>query len=364
MRYDNESLHFWNDDQIFAARVKLELDWLDAMEGMRIVGSPPTISDGELTELLNEARAIEVTTRHDVASMVEAMELWLEKVGYQHSRFVHFGLTSSDIVDTILSNCYKRSFEVVGWHFRQLMGLLERIPQETKLSKVVARTHGVPAGELYFGMRIAGWYQELGDCFRGINSLKFYGKMSGPYGLANGFKDQKVCEQIVLGRFGLDSHDGSTQVIPRHVYANYHFQMAQLARVLGRIATSIRVAITAGDLYHEPVQGEIGSSSMPHKVNPWKLERIAGIARVLDSHLMAAMANIDLWLERDISHSVVERLNPKTGFELLIRAICDLMSEIPRLRASERSSFPDSYHRLNQAILGGLSRAEAHKQLR
>ncbi len=364
MRYTNESVEsIWSERCVFVARIKTELKWLTALSDVRMADDRvPSLNDLCVESLLETSRELEKKHGHDIASMVIALERELRRVGYKSYNMVHFGLTSSDVVDTTLSTLYRDSFDFISHRLRKL------ISSSIEDNIIVpARTHGADTG-----IRISLWTRfgrimdELVEEKKAIDSLKFYGKMSGPVGLADGFNDHKTCEVAALSRLGLEAHPGSTQVIPRQVYAEYHFRMAVVGKVLSRLANCIRLSLIAGEISFKKNDSEIGSSSMPHKVNPWRLERVIGMSRMLDSHVMVALDNIDLWLERDISHSCSERSNPRDGFNLLARMITDLKDELVRICGVESKlegfeGSRSSYHDLNRMILhSGKSREECH----
>jgi adenylosuccinate lyase len=364
MRYSNEIVDaIWSESAIARSRIVIEERWLKSLADLRIVSTPPSI---DRVGVAARSKEIEKTTNHDVVSMVMALEEHLIDVGYRDHNMVHFGLTSSDICDTALSISYNQSFSFLMW---ELDRLIREMCSVTLDGSVVARTHGADTGiRVPIAVRMSKMASELSDIDSAIRNLKFYGKLSGPIGLSDAFDMHRTCEQVTLSALCLESHPASTQIIPRHVYADYHMKLAMLGKVLSRVASSIRLAILAGDLSIARVPGEIGSSAMPHKVNPWQLERVAGMSRILDSHAMSALANIDLWLERDISHSCVERVNPPLSFTLLSVMINDIIGYIPRLQVIDKPPASDPYKTLNELVLrhrgwfgNGKTRAECHK---
>jgi adenylosuccinate lyase len=361
MRYSNEVIgRIWSEEAITTSRINIEQRWLASLASVNMVAEPPTINTGYV---LMRSIEIERTTNHDVASMIIAIEEDLIRQGYSNHSMVHFGLTSSDICDTALSLAYKQSFTFLEHELRKLI----RTMSLGKEDLVTARTHGADTGlRIPISTRMTKMALELSDVLEGITSLKFYGKLSGPIGQSDAFDMHRTCEAYVLSDLCLDTHWATTQVIPRHVYADYQVKLAILGKILSRIANSIRLAVLAGDIILPKVKNEVGSSSMPHKVNPWQLERVVGMSRMLDSHAMAALSNIDLWLERDISHSCVERDNPQQSFNYLLLMMKDITSYVNRISVVNKPLPPfDPYHAANKRVLENpaKTREECHREV-
>jgi adenylosuccinate lyase len=361
MRYSNEHIdNIWSESAIASSRVAIEWTWLESLWHLGLIEEPPAEKTTFQT-IVARAAEIERKTNHDVASLVIAMEEHLIGLGYKDHRMVHFGLTSSDICDTSLSIAYRESFEFLKFELRKLIRGLAMPKGET-----IARTHGADTGlRLPLSLRLSRMAHELDDVIEGISRLSFYGKLSGPIGRCDAFGLHSSCESVALSALSLSTHPASTQVVPRHVYADYHMKLAILGKILSRIANSIRLSLLAGDISLSKVIGEIGSSSMPHKVNPWQLERVSGLSRMLDSHAMAALSNIDLWLERDISHSCVERVNPPASFNYLILMSNDILGYVKRITTVEKPESFNSYKSLNERLIreDWNSREECHREV-
>lgn len=370
MRYSNETIErIWSEEKTIAVRMHIEHEWLLNMHYLRLAERPPAYNEADTISVMRRSKEIEKLTNHDVASFVIALEELFISKGYKDHRMVHFGLTSSDICDTSLSLAYRSSFDFI-------LAKLRKFVDSPIADDIVvpARTHGADTGiELSFKKRMRRMFQELDDSIKWIKSLSYYGKLSGPVGLGDAFTaccrgGHKTCEVSTLSTFSLDIHPAATQVIPRHIYADYHCKMAILGKTLSRIANTIRLSVLAGDVKVVKTPGEIGSSSMPHKINPWQLERVVGMSRMLDSHAMTALQNIDLWFERDISHSCVERVNPKDGFNYLSTMIDDIGVYLNRISNTEKTSLLaafNPYKALNEMVLNNpsKSRAECHKEV-
>jgi adenylosuccinate lyase len=364
MRYSNETIEeIWSERRSLSLRARIEHEWLINLHLFSGVSEPPAYNNSDVDSLIAASKEIEKRTNHDVASFIIAFEEMLISKGYKDHRMVHFGLTSSDICDTSLSVLYRCSFQFISFRLDRLISSLFEFDKNIK---VAARTHGANTGiEISLGQRFGRMAHELSDIAKWIKKLGYYGKLSGPVGLRDAFKDHKNCESATLSKFGLEIHPGSTQVIPRHIYADYHLKMAMLGKVLSRIANSVRLSVLAGDVQILKVEGEVGSSSMPHKINPWQLERVVGMSRMLDAQAMTALQNIDLWLERDISHSCVERSNPKDGFNYLITMIGDIEGYLPKLsQGPNKTPEFDPYKALNNMVItSDKKRHECHKEV-
>ncbi len=289
----------WKDIEIFACEYWHSLGQIsdDEMNNIRLKAN---FSVERILEIENE-------THHDVIAFLTNMA---ENIG-PASRHVHYGLTSSDVVDTALS--YQLA-EAGGWILSAWDSLLASVyRQAVKYKKlpVVGRTHGVHAEPTTLGLKLLGYYTELQrgrDRFAAaLEDIKF-GKISGAVGTYSQLPPE--LEEYVLGKLGLKPEPVSTQVVPRDRHAHYLNALALGAAALSRLAQEIRLMQkTESREIEEPFQkGQKGSSAMPHKRNPILCERICGLARVLAGYSQTAWQNIGLWHERDISHSGAERV--------------------------------------------------------
>jgi len=250
---------------------------------------------------------IEVLVRHDVVAFLTGLE---ETIGAD-SRYVHMGLTSADVVDTGLALLLQEASDLLIAGLERLRQVLRRLAREHKETLCVGRTHGVHAEPLTFGLKCLGWYSEAGrnlERLRRAREAVRVGKVSGAVG-SFAHVDPAV-EAEVCRALGLEPAPVSTQVIQRDRHAEFVLALALLAASLEKIALEVRGLQRTEILeVEEPFPpGRKGSSSMPHKRNPVDSERVCGLARVVRSHALAALENVALWHERDISHSSVERL--------------------------------------------------------
>ena len=250
---------------------------------------------------------IELVTNHDVAAFVQALA---EQVG-PAGRWVHFGLTSSDVLDTGLALQLRDSAELILAQLERLLAVVRRRAVEHEYTICIGRTHGVHAEPTTFGHKLALWAFELDRgrerMRRALHGISV-GKLSGVVGTYS--QVDPAVEEYVCAELGLRPVEAASQIIQRDVHAEFVWALAAISATLEKIATEIRhLARTEVREVQEPfASGQKGSSAMPHKRNPIVSERICGLARVVRSNLQAALENVALWHERDISHSSVERV--------------------------------------------------------
>lgn len=250
---------------------------------------------------------IEKVVKHDVIAFLTSVA---EKVG-EDSRFIHLGLTSYDVVDTSLSLLIREALEKVQKDLHPLKETLKEQALQYKKTVMVGRTHGVHAEPITFGVKLLVWYEEVKRHLHRIqNALEVigYGRISGSVGTYIHL-DPKI-EIYALKKLGLKPAKVSTQVLQRDRHAEVLFVLALLTASLDKFAMELRhhQKTEVLELEESFTKGQKGSSSMPHKKNPVRAERISGLARVIRTNLLAAMENICLWHERDISHSSTERI--------------------------------------------------------
>ena len=250
---------------------------------------------------------IEKVTRHDVLAFTTAVG---ENLG-EHSRYFHQGLTSSDILDTSLALMLKHSAEIIIEGIKDLINALKEKALEHKYTLMAGRTHGVHAEPITFGFKVALWFSEME---RNLERMKraqeeiSYGKISGAVGT---FAHIGLhVEEYVCAKLSLKPTKISNQIIQRDRHAYYLVTLAVIASSLEKFATEIR-GLQITEIYEAEenfTPGQKGSSAMPHKRNPIICERICGLSRVVRANAMTALENINLWHERDISHSSAERI--------------------------------------------------------
>ena len=256
---------------------------------------------------LKRISQIEGEVKHDVIAFTTAVA---EKVG-PHARWLHYGLTSNDVVDTAQALQLKAASEIIAKDLQQLSAVLKRRALEFKHTPMIGRTHGIHAEPITFGLKLANWYSEVErnrQRFSRAAEEMRVGKLSGAVGTFAHLEPEM--EEKICRRLGLEPAPISSQVIQRDLHANYLATLAIIASTLDKIATEIRhlqrtEVREAEEFFSEKQKG---SSAMPHKRNPVTCEQISGLARVVRANSQAALENVALWHERDISHSSVERV--------------------------------------------------------
>ena len=249
---------------------------------------------------------IEAQTRHDVVAFTRAVS---ESLG-DESKWVHYGLTSTDVVDTAYGYLMKQANDLIREDLNRFVTIIGEKAKEYKHTVMMGRTHGVHAEPTTFGLKLALWYSEMKrnvERFERAAKGVEAGKISGAVGtFANipPFVEEYVCEKL-----GIRAQDISTQVLPRDLHAEYFSAMALIATSIEKFATEIRGLQKSETREVEEffAKGQKGSSAMPHKRNPIGSENMAGLARVVRGHMVTAYENVSLWHERDISHSSAER---------------------------------------------------------
>jgi len=257
-------------------------------------------------------REIELEVKHDVIAFTTAVAEKMAVAGYAGaSRWFHYGLTSNDIVDTAQALIIKQAVGILRKGVRDLLSSLERRAFEFKNAIQIGRTHGMHAEPITFGLKIALWYDEMTrnrDRLDVAAEVMRVGKISGAVGTFGHIGpevEEKICERLRLKPAPI-----ANQVLARDRHAEYMTMLAILASTMEKIALEIRhLQRTEVREVEEPfAEGQKGSSAMPHKRNPVVSEQITGLARVVRSNAQAALENVALWHERDISHSSVERI--------------------------------------------------------
>ena len=289
--------------------------WLDieilACEAMARRGSIPKKSLQNIKKKaafdINRIDEIEKTTKHDVIAFLTSVT---EKVG-KDGRFIHMGLTSSDILDTSLAILLKEAADILMEDMDQLLGTLKAKAFAYKDTVMIGRSHGIHAEPVTFGLKMALWYQEMVRNRERLNRAResiAFGKIAGAVGTFS-FIEPAV-EEYICRKLGLKPAPVSSQIVQRDRHAEYFSTLAIIACSLDKFAQEVRLLqrteVREAEEYFSP--GQKGSSAMPHKRNPVLSENISGLARLMRSYALAALENVALWHERDISHSSVERV--------------------------------------------------------
>lgn len=321
----------WSDENRFNIWLQIEIL---AVEAHSKLGLVPESAVEEIKRRakfdINRILEIEERVKHDVVAFLTNVA---ENVG-EFAKYIHYGMTSSDILDTCLAVQMKQAGEIIIDDLERLAQVLRGKAIEHKYTVMIGRTHGVHAEPITLGFKFALWYEEMK---RNIERMKraveniSYGKIAGAVGTYDNvspFVEKYVCEKL-----GLKVEPISTQVIQRDRHAEYLTTLAIIASSLEKFATEIRHLQRTEVLEVEEYfsEGQKGSSAMPHKRNPVRCERISGLARVVRANALASLENISLWHERDISHSSVERIvipDSTTLLDFMLNEMIDIIEKL------------------------------------
>lgn len=298
----------WSDGHRLKVMLEVELLVLEAQAKLGLVprAAVAAIRRRVRVDLAKVARR-EAQTRHDVIAFIETLE---DRVG-KNGRYLHVGLTSSDVLDTSLAVLLRQATSLLLKDLAALLSVLAAQARRHRHSLMIGRTHGVHAEPTTFGLKLAMFYDEFrrhrGRLECALEEISV-GKISGAVGTFANVNPQ--IERDVCRRLRLSPAPISTQILQRDLHATYVTTLALLGASLEKLATELRhLQRTEVREVEEPFgRGQKGSSAMPHKKNPVTCERITGLSRLLRGYAVAAMENIPLWHERDISHSSVERV--------------------------------------------------------
>jgi adenylosuccinate lyase len=308
-RYSTPELtQVWSEENKF--RIWLDVE-IAAMEAQAKLGKIPAEALAEVKAKakfdLKRIDEIEKIVKHDVIAFLTNIS---ENVG-DSARFVHLGMTSSDVLDTASAIQLKQAGEIILNHLLELQQIIRDLSLRYKNVSEIGRTHGIHAEPITFGLKMAIWYDELGrDARRLSDAIKeiSVAKISGAVGTYSHISPE--VEKYVAEKFGLAPSIASTQIVQRDRHAQFMMVLAIIAGTLEKMSLELRHLQRTEVLEAEEpfTKGQKGSSAMPHKRNPVNAERICGMARLIRAYAMAALENQSLWHERDISHSSVERV--------------------------------------------------------
>ncbi|MBR1396013.1 MAG: adenylosuccinate lyase [Selenomonadaceae bacterium] len=318
---------------------------------------------------IDRIKEIESVTHHDIIAFLTNVA---ENVG-EDSKYVHKGLTSSDVKDTAICLMMKQSADIIIDDLNKFRDVLRRRAVEFKHTPCIGRTHGIHAEPMTFGLKLLLWSDEIERDIERVEHAKkivSVGKLSGAVGTYSNI-DPKI-EELVCKKLELTPARLATQVIQRDRHAEYMTTLAIVASTLEKIATEIRnlqrTDIREAEEYFSP--GQKGSSAMPHKRNPINCERVAGMARLVRGNAIAAMEDITLWHERDISHSSVERVilpDSTINVDYCTRKITNIVDKLlvypeAMLHNMNRTGGSIYSQRLMLEVVGkGVLREEAYK---
>lgn len=317
----------WSPNARFGALLEVELAVADVQAELGIIPKDAAKDLRAKARIdVAEIDRLEVTTRHDVIAFVSQVAATVGDNG----RFLHYAMTSSDVLDTALSVQVRHAVKVLNTSLDRWQKALTKVMQEHAGTLCAGRTHGMHAEPTTFGAKLAGHLTELKRHRARLNRAAqqmYVGKLSGAVGTFSAQPPE--VEAKVCAKLNLKPEPVATQVIPRDRHAELLWALAMIGGGIERLAVELRhlQRTEVGEAYEGFAKGQKGSSAMPHKRNPISAENLTGAARLLRSYLQAALENMALWHERDISHSSVERVILPDAF-ILCDYACDRMGKL------------------------------------
>jgi len=367
-----EMADIWSEENKFKKYLEVEIA---ALEGWSKIGVIPEDAVEKIKERakidIERINEIEKITNHDVIAFVEQVS---ETTG-EEGKYIHFGLTSSDIIDTSFSLILREAGRLILNDIEELLKILKEKAIKYKDTVMIGRTHGIHAEPITLGFKIGTWYFEF---LRNKERMKkaideiSVGKISGAVGTFSNVEPE--VEEYVCNKFNLKSERFSTQIISRDRYAYFIATCGIIASSCEKIALQIRLLqqTEISEVFEPFGKGQKGSSAMPHKRNPVLCERVCGLARVIKKNVNVALENVALWHERDISHSSAERIIlPESTIlldyilNLLIKIIdgMEIKTENMRKNLEILNNVYFSQKLLNSLVLKGVSRKEAYERI-
>ena len=370
LRYTREEMgRIWTEQKRFTFLLEVEKAVAKIQGEMQII---PLKAAEDIQNKSNfsidRIREIEKTTKHDVTAFISAVG---ENIG-ENGSYLHYGLTSSDVLDTALSLQIRKANEVLEKGILRLEAVFKKQALDHATTICAGRTHGIHAQPTTFGLKLAGHLCELkrhkNRIERAVKQCLIC-KLSGAVGTYSTLSED--VEMKVAKDLNLQIETVATQVVPRDRHAEVILALAQYGAGIERLAVELRhlQRTEVGEVYEGFAPGQQGSSMMPHKKNPIGLENLTGIARILRAHVISALENIALWHERDISHSCVERVIFPDGFILLdyaVNRMADIIEHfvVHKERMKENMNLSQgqlfSSHLLVALLKKGISRQKAY----
>lgn len=304
----DEMAAIWTDENKYKAWLEVEILAAEAWAELGIIPKDEVKNIRPNAKIdVDRILEIEADTRHDVVAFTRQVS---ETLG-EEKKWVHYGLTSTDVVDTAQSYIIKQANEVIEKDLGRFIEVLGERAKEHKMTLMMGRTHGVHAEPTTFGVKLALWYMEMKrnlKRFKAVREEIEVGKMSGAVGTFANIPPE--VEEYVCEHLGLDFAEVSTQTLQRDRHAHYISVLALIATSIEKFAVEIRglQKTETREVEESFGKGQKGSSAMPHKRNPIGSENVTGLARVIRGYISTAYENVPLWHERDISHSSAERI--------------------------------------------------------
>lgn len=377
-RYGTKEMRaVWSEKNRFSCVVAAEvaLAKAEAHHGMIPAAAAVEISEKAHNASLDRAKAIELEISHDMMAIVKA----ISEVTGESGRWVHYGATSNDLLDTATGLQLKQTLDLIDQKLRQLLEILLKRSAETKSLVCIGRTHGQHGVPTTYGLRFAIWASEIGRHIERLEQMRprvVVGQMTGAVGTqaALGPKGIEV-QETMMEYLGMSSVDVSNQVISRDRYAEYFMFCAGVATTLDKIGVEVRSLqrTEIGEVEEAFGKNQVGSSTMPHKRNPIKSEQVCGLARIIRSSVEPALQNNTLWDERDLTNSSCERiLFPEASIltDHCLRLMTNVLEGLVINRAAIRRNL-GFLHGINMAesvmielTKRGMNRQDSHERVR
>ena len=359
----------WTEENKFSAYLEVETLACEAWSELGVIPAEDVARiRANATFKVDRIKEIELETRHDVVAFTRAVS---ESLGDER-KWVHYGLTSTDVVDTANGYLLKQANAILLKDLEDFLAVLKKRALEFRQTPCIGRTHGIHADITSFGLKWALWYEEMKrniERFQEARKGVEAGKMSGAVG--NFANIPPFIQDYVCSKLGIESADISTQVLQRDRHAWYIATLAVIASTLEQMAFEVRnlQRTEVREAEEAFAKGQKGSSAMPHKRNPIGSENICGCARVMRGYMAASCENVALWHERDISHSSTERIILPDATELLDYMLCRFRGILENLVVYPENMIANIWRtkgvifaqRVMNALIGkGLSREKAY----
>lgn len=373
-RYSTREMQkIWSEEEKIKRWLLIEKTVNDVLQEEKVI--PENTLSTQLNSIINNdwwemvsdnAKELEKETGHDVVAFIFAVENLVGEDG----RWIHYGLTSSDLLDTANAMAIKDSIGVVVSSLKDLKKALCSVVSRCGDTYIMARTHGQYAEKILLSRMFGNFWGDLSNHIDALtNDIDTTGKMSGAVG--DNKYISKETEIKILSKLGINSEDFATQIVPREQYAEVVFRLALIGCTLEKIALQVRLYQQSGieEMFEPFGRKQTGSSAMPHKRNPILCENVCGLARILRGYVSPAMEDVTLWQQRDISHSSVERIILPDAFNLLHFMIQRVYKVLSGLEINvenmhkhvEENSGNDSQKMLLDLVRRGKSRQEAYR---
>ena len=377
-RYGTKEMRtVWSEKNRFSCIVRAEvaLAKAEAHHGMIPAAAAVEISEKAHNASLERAKEIELEISHDMMAIVKA----ISEVTGESGRWVHYGATSNDLLDTATGLQLGQTLDLIDQKLRQLLGVLLKRAEENKMLVCIGRTHGQHGVPTTYGLRFAIWASEIGRHIERLEQMRprvVVGQMTGAVGTQAALGPKGIEVQASMMEYlGMSSVDVSNQVISRDRYAEYFMFCAGVATTLDKIGVEVRTLqrTEIGEVEEAFGKNQVGSSTMPHKRNPIKSEQVCGLARIIRSAVEPALQNNTLWDERDLTNSSCERvLFPEASIltDHCLRLMANVLEGLVINRAAIRRNLA-FLHGINMAesvmielTKKGMNRQDSHERVR